>query len=104
MLVSDSKLVHAVCWTYHRTDVFILNRMGELYYGLMQPDGQGRYIDTDTFRALLVREWAHQRVVMVLRKGTHRRFFHRYPTPTQSFEQNGVWFAVYEPGALRGGG
>ena len=40
LLVSDSSLVHAVCWVYKRNNVALLDSAGELSYGLNYNDSR----------------------------------------------------------------
>jgi 4-amino-4-deoxy-L-arabinose transferase len=97
VLVSDSKLAHAVCWHYRRSDVFILTQMGEFDYGLRTEAGRGRFLTGAAFRDLVRRNATAHPVVAVLRLGSHRSTFPGYPKPDSSFSLGGVWLGYYRP-------
>jgi len=53
VLVSDNYLTPAVCWCYKRADVFLIDRGGELTYGLGYDDSKQRLLDIDQFKKLI---------------------------------------------------
>ncbi len=53
VLVSDNYLAPAVCWCYKRTDVLVIDRGGELTYGLGYDDSKQRLLDIDRFKKLI---------------------------------------------------
>ncbi|MEJ2701392.1 MAG: phospholipid carrier-dependent glycosyltransferase [Sedimentisphaerales bacterium] len=53
ILVSDNYLAAAVCWTYKRSDVYLLDREGEFAYGLGYDDSRCRLLNIDQLRRLI---------------------------------------------------
>jgi len=53
VLVSDNYLTPTVCWCYKRTDVFVIDRGGELRYGLGYDDSKQRLLGIDQFKKLI---------------------------------------------------
>jgi 4-amino-4-deoxy-L-arabinose transferase len=53
ILVSDNYLTPAVCWTYGRNDVYLLDREGEFAYGLGYDDSKYRLLDVEQLRKLI---------------------------------------------------
>jgi len=53
VLVSDNYLTPTVCWCYKRTDVSLIDRGGELTYGLRHDNSKQRLLNIDEFRKLI---------------------------------------------------
>jgi len=52
-LVSDNYLVSAVCWFYRRSDVCLLDKAGELKYGISLESSKNRLFTIDQFQKLV---------------------------------------------------
>jgi len=52
-IVTDNNLIHLVCWTYQRDDIYLLDSKGELTYGLNYDDSKYRHLDMDGFNRLV---------------------------------------------------
>jgi hypothetical protein len=53
LIVSTSNQLRAVCWFFHRDDIYLLEGSGELKYGLSYQDSTWRRLDFDTFTHLV---------------------------------------------------
>lgn len=65
VIVTDNNLVHAVCWFYKRSDVYLLQSRGELSYGLDYEDSRHRLLDVNGFNEL-IRQNAPLRPVVLI--------------------------------------
>ncbi len=63
VLVSDGVFVHAVAWTFGRTDIRLLTP-GELAYGLSYPENRGRLISSAGFRSIIENAAGRQPVMV----------------------------------------
>lgn len=79
LILSGEEPVLAVCWFFHRDDVDLLVRAGELKYGLHYPDARGRLLDLAAARRLI--EHNRGRVVLVARASHYRRWKPSLPPP-----------------------
>jgi len=95
LVVSDEYLVHAVCWVFDRTDIYLLERPGELDYGLEHdPEGTLRLLSLDRFRDLV--ENAHRpEVVLVVEADRYGEYLESLPAPLFEDRDNGVLFRVF---------
>jgi 4-amino-4-deoxy-L-arabinose transferase len=80
ILVSDSKMFHAVCWIYKRSDVYCL-RKGELEYGLSYDDSKHRLLDFEKLADLLANE-KNKNIVLIARDRNYAGWKERLPQPT----------------------
>lgn len=93
ILVSDNYLTPAVCWCYGRTDVFIIDRGGELAYGLAYDDSKKRLLDTGQL-SKLIDSSAGRRIVLIT--GAKRYAEYRQLLPEPVFEDIHDHFAFAE--------
>ena len=90
LLVSDSALVHAVCWVYKRNNVALLNSGGELSYGLEYYDS--RLLTINNFNKLA----KEKNIILIVKKNKYLKYKNKLSKP--SFEDiNGDFvFAQWE--------
>jgi len=79
-IVTDGGVVRAVCWSWKRTDLYLLTG-GELNYGLNQPEGRSRRIDLAEVRKMI--EAQPGKVVLVVKVNTFSKLHKELPTPAQ---------------------
>jgi len=94
VLVSDNYLTPAVCWCYKRTDVFILDRGGELTYGLGYDDSMQRQLDIDQFKKLINETVGKGCVTLIT--STKRYMKYRPHLPKPDFEDMDSDFVLVE--------
>ena len=78
ILVSDKRLVSAVCWFYKRNDVLLIDQ-GELEYGLGFEDAKDRQLNIDSLRELHDKESGKKTIVLIITKKLHKKFEHLFP-------------------------
>ncbi len=78
-LISDNDMVHAVCWFYKRSDVYLFDSKGELEYGLSYPDSARRFLDESNCVAM-AREAAARTVIITI-TNTYEDWTQRLPAP-----------------------
>lgn len=93
-IVSDRKLVRAVCWFYKRSDVFLYVKSGELAYGLSYPDSKHRLLSADQFKHL-VAKGAKGRIVLIAKTTHFRKFRNLIPEPIYLDTDSGFTFAQF---------
>lgn len=94
-LVSDPYLVHAVCWFYQREDVLLLERAGELAYGLAREARKpSRVLTLERFQNLLSQE-QRAPVILVVKEGVFEMHEGSLPPPVHKDEHRGFVFAVF---------
>ena len=79
ILVSTNYLVSAVCWFYQRDDVLILDRGGELRYGLEYDDARGRVLSVEELAALLKRDRGARNVVFLTTRKRYENYAPHLP-------------------------
>lgn len=67
VLISDGGFVHAVAWTFKRSDIYLLSP-GELRYGVSYPEDQFRLLTADGLRRLLDRSAGRKAVFIACDK------------------------------------
>ena len=65
-LGADTGSLHAVCWTFKRTDVMVIRSSGEVAYGLAQPEGKGRHFSIDALAQFIRHRPANEIVTVVI--------------------------------------
>jgi len=105
LIVSDRAMVHAVCWNYRRTDVYMLEqRAGELEYGLGYPDSAHRLLDIEGFLALIKPSPQRPPVVLIIPadvRATLLKYFRllhledRIPPPKFELTERKLWIAEF---------
>lgn len=79
ILVSDSKMLNAVCWVYKRADVYCL-KSGELEYGLNYDDSKHRLLDVEKFTDLLAAS-KNKQILLIARDRNYAKWKERLPQP-----------------------
>jgi hypothetical protein len=78
LLVSDSFLIHAVCWIYKRNNVALLNSGGELSYGLEYYDS--RLLTINNFNKLA----KEKNIILIVKRKKYLKYKNKLSKP--SFE------------------
>ena len=99
-VVADPEIVHAVCWFYKRSDVFLLGSGGEMDYGLTYPETRGRKLDADGFKALIEASGSNG-VVLIAHTEVFDRWIGKFPEPALVVNGRGLVLARYA-GPARG--
>jgi len=94
VLVSDNYLTPAVCWCYKRTDILVMNRGGELAYGLRYDDSKQRLLDIDQFKKLIGKNLGKGYIALVT--STKRYTEYRQLLPEPAFEDIDCGFVFAE--------
>jgi len=82
LLVSNDNVISAVCWFYKRDDVKVLERTGELAYGLGQETAEpGRFLTFDAFKRLLQENRGKRPVILILLREHYREYEPELPAP-----------------------
>jgi 4-amino-4-deoxy-L-arabinose transferase len=81
ILVSDARMLHAVCWVYKRADVYCLGKSGELEYGFSHDDSKNRLLDFNKFADLLANSKS-KRILLIARDRNYAKWKERLPQPT----------------------
>jgi 4-amino-4-deoxy-L-arabinose transferase len=84
VLVTDGALVRSVCWSYKRSDVFLLGTQGELEYGLSYPDSRHRWIPLENVRHWMAEFPPGVRILMIIEEGHYRKWRWRLPDPIKA--------------------
>ncbi len=95
ILVSDGDLVAAVCWSYRRDDVYVLENPDELRYGLSYPDSKRRLLSLDQFNILLRSSSGKNPVVLVSRTKRYMEYRERIPKPAFEDVSGGFVFSRF---------
>ena len=94
VLVSDNYLTPSVCWCYKRTDVLLIDRGGELTYGLGYHDSKQRLIGLDQFKQLI--EDSSRKGCLTLITSKKRYIEYKQHLPRPNFEDMGSDFVFAE--------
>ncbi len=94
ILVSDHRLLRAVCWFYKRKDVLLLNSGGELAYGLGYDDSRHRLLDLDQLKKLLTKSHGKHPVILITEARRYEKYRSLLPQPI--FEQIGNRFVFVQ--------
>jgi len=93
MVVSDEYLVHAVCWFYRRDNVYLLERGGELRYGLDRDESSpSRLLTIKEFREIINRNSGKHRVILIAEEKRYRQWMSLLPKPEFEDIDNGFVF------------
>lgn len=99
ILVSDNYLTPAVCWSYKRSDVLLLNDAGEFAYGLGYDDlSKHRLLDTDQLRELLAKDLGEEHMVLITSSNLYMEYKQQLPKPVFENIDNGFVFAEFDNG------
>jgi len=92
-VVTDDLAVHALCWYLKRDDLYVLERAGELSYGLTYADSSHRLLDDADLFELVDTAPGDRDVVVVLKQGRLDALRQRHAPaqllPPPSFEVTG---------------
>ncbi len=94
VLVSDNYLTPAVCWCYKCTDVFLIDRGGELTHGLQYNDSRQRLLDIDQFKKLMDKSSGKGYITLIT--STKRYVEYRQVFPKPVFEDIDCGFVFAE--------
>jgi 4-amino-4-deoxy-L-arabinose transferase len=81
VLVSDNYLTPSVCWCYKRTDVLLIDRGGELTYGLSCNDSKQRQLDINEFKKLIDGNSGSGRVALITSTKRYSQYKQLLPKP-----------------------
>ncbi len=93
VLVSNDNVVRGVCWFFKRHDVKLLEKVGELTYGLKHEQGKpGKFLSVEALKATIAENAGKHPVVLVLIKDHYEEYKDRLPDP--SFEDADHYFVL----------
>ena len=94
LVVSDEYLVHAVCWIFNRNDVYLLDKPGELDYGLAN-DPAARLFSLNRFRDLVEGPSHRPEVILILEADRYEKYLQSLPPPAYKDQDRGVVFWAF---------
>ena len=95
-LVSDEYLVHALCWFYRRNNVYLLERTGELSYGIRHDNSEtGCLLTLKDFGGMVNTGRGKGGVVLVVEADRYDRYEALLPEPGFVDRENGFVFVSY---------
>ncbi len=95
IIVSDNYMTPAVCWCYKRTDVFLIDRGGELTYGLKYKDSKQRLLDIDKFKMLINEAKENKLVTLITSARRYDEYKCELPRPVFKDDRCGFVFAQF---------
>jgi 4-amino-4-deoxy-L-arabinose transferase len=98
VLVSDNYLTPTVCWCYKRTDVLLIDRGGELTYGLGYDDAKKRLFDIGQFKKLIERNSGKGYIALVTTTKRYAEYRQLLPKPIFEDMNSGFVFAEFVAG------
>jgi 4-amino-4-deoxy-L-arabinose transferase len=101
VLVSDNYLTPAVCWCYKRTDVFLIDRGGELTYGLGYDDSKQRLLNIDQFKELIDKGSGKERITLITSTKRYAEYRQVLPIPVFEDIDGGFVFAEFVASSAR---
>jgi len=104
VLVSDNYLTAAVCWCYKRTDVLLIDRGGDLSYGLGYDDSRQRQLSIDQLRKLIDENSGKGRVALITSARRYGQYKQVLPAPIFEDINSGFVFAEFGESNARAGG
>jgi 4-amino-4-deoxy-L-arabinose transferase len=90
IIVSDCNLVHHVCWSYKRDDIYLFFNAGEFRYGLGYDDSKHRLLTIDRLLAM-INDVPKKHPVTIITQ-TNRYLHYRDMIPKPLFEDIGPCF------------
>ena len=100
VLVSDNYLTPAVCWCYKRTDVLLIDRSGELTYGLGYDDSKRRLLDIDQFKKLVNNSSMKGGIALITSTKRYTEYRPLLPKPVFEDMDSGFVFAEFVAGKV----
>lgn len=96
ILVSNDNVLRAVCWFFKRDDVKVVEKTGELTYGLKHDEKRpGKFLSDDALREMIRENAGKRPVILVLIKDHYENYRDRLPAPIFVDTDNHFVFAVY---------
>ncbi len=96
ILVSNDNVIRAVCWFFKRDDVKVVEKTGELTYGLKHDDNKpGKFLSDDALKEMIRQNAGKRPVILVLIKDHFENYKGRLPAPSFMDTDNHFVFAVY---------
>ena len=96
ILVSNDNVIRAVCWFFKRDDVKMVEKTGELTYGLKHDDNKpGKFLSDDALTEMIRENTGKRSVILVLIKDHFENYKDRLPAPSFTDTDNHFVFAVY---------
>ena len=96
VLVSNDNVVHAVCWYFKRDDVKLLERGGELTYGLAHDDlKSGKPLSFKDLKEMIKKNRGKHPVILILLKKHYKNYADQLPPPVFMDTDRSFVFAVY---------
>ncbi len=93
MIVSDEYLVHAVCWFYRRDNIYLLEKSGELGYGLEREESSlSRLLTIKELREIINSNSGKRRVILIAEEKRYRQWMSLLPEPEFKDIDNGFVF------------
>ena len=80
-IIAADFINRAVCWCYKRDDVYLLDRKGELDYGLGYEDAMHRFITLDKFKDIINNVHEKKKVVLIARMKDYLQYKPHLPKP-----------------------
>ncbi len=74
-------LARAVCWFYKRDDVYLLDKKGELKYGLSYADAGQRLLNIDQFKKMIAERGGQKEVFFITETKRYARYKESLPKP-----------------------
>jgi len=95
-IATEEPLVHSVCWFFHRSDIYILETVGELAYGLSYEDSKHRLLTLDRFRARVCPPGRGTgKMVLIARTKRYEQWCRKLPEPLFTAVRGKFVFAEY---------
>ena len=101
-LVARAGLTHAVAWHYKRTDIILLDSMGEFEYGLVHSNDKNREVELDDFTSFVAKYPPSTLVTAIMEQDYYQDKKARLPKPDYVDWNAGFVFAQYR-GTRRSG-
>jgi 4-amino-4-deoxy-L-arabinose transferase len=99
ILVSDNYLTPAVCWSYKRSNVFLLNNPGEFAYGMEYDDTtKKRLLNIDQLRELITKNSGKKSTVLITSTKRYIEYKQELPKPVFEKMDCGFVFAEFAAG------
>ncbi len=81
ILVTDNRVVHAVCWFYKRSDAFLFGGAGELDYGLGCDDATHRMLNHAQFKKVILEHHGSSLVTLIAKTKNYLDWKQHLPEP-----------------------
>jgi 4-amino-4-deoxy-L-arabinose transferase len=94
-IYSTNYLAPAICWVLKRSDIGILQRRGELQYGLNYPDAKHRQIQISELEKQIDDRTRTRGIVVMVTESDFSRYRGYLPKPTRMEEADGFIFLKY---------